>query len=280
MKLSVMLFPFHGQLSDGTRTAAQVIDALGAVGVTAIEPMMGWMEEDPKTWAAFDLAVREAGMVYSCCDLGVNFVGECPPDQDQALDIVERGVEFCREKLKCTIALVAGTRPAAGMSDVEGRKIYAEGLARAAERVEGSGVALAIEDFGVYPTFTATAAHCLETLRAANRDDIKFAFDNGNFLLGDDTPTHAYPLMKDRIIHVHIKDLALRDHAEPRSYLTPSGKRFSGCTIGDGAAEVAECIGLLKADRLGGWLSLEVGGSGDPLDEAVHGAKVVADAEV
>lgn len=163
------------------------------------------------------------------------------------------------------------------MSDAEGRKIYGEGLAMAAERVKGSGVTLAIEDFGVYPAFTATAAQCLETLRASDRNDIKFVFDNGNFLLGDDTPTHAYPLVKDRIIHVHIKDLALLDRAEPGSYLTPSGRHCSGCNIGDGAAEVAECLELLKADCFDGWLSLEVGGGGDPLDEAVHGAKVVAD---
>ena len=48
--------------------------------------------------------------------------------------------------------------------------------------------------------------------------------------------------------------------------------------LGDGAAEVAECLALLRRDGYEGWLSLEVGGGGDSLEEAVHGAKVVADA--
>jgi len=47
--------------------------------------------------------------------------------------------------------------------------------------------------------------------------------------------------------------------------------------IGDGAGEVAECLKLLKADGYDGWISLEVGG-GDPVAEAIHGAKFVTKA--
>ena len=278
MKLSVMLFPFHRQLSDGTVSAAHVVEVFRGQGVGAIEPMMNWIESDPEKWAEFDRATRDAGMVYSCYDVGANLVGENESDRAKALDTVARGVEFASEKLNCPAVLIPGTKAAAGMPESEGRKIYGEGLAKAAERTRGSGVTLTIEDFGVYPTFAASGAHCLEVLEASSCPDIKFTFDNGNFLLADDTPTHAYGLLKDRTVHVHIKDFALRE-PDPKPGLTsPGGRRYKGCPIGDGRAEVAECLALLKADQYDGWVSLEVGGSGDPLADAVHGAKYVTQA--
>lgn len=278
MNLSVMLFPFHSRLSDGTLSATHVIEEFQAQGVKAIEPMMSWVEAEPEKWSEFDRAARDAGMVYSCYDVGVNFVGESEADRVQAQDTVVRGVDFCREKLNCPIVLLPGTKAASGMSDEDGRQIYGEGLAKAAERTQGSGVTLTIEDFGVYPTFAASAKHCLEVLEASNCPAIKFTFDNGNFLLADDLPTDAYALTKDRTAHVHIKDFALRDPDDKPGLTSPGGTQYKGCLIGDGKAQVTECVALLKADQYDGWVSLEVGGGGDPLDEAIHGAKVVTEA--
>jgi sugar phosphate isomerase/epimerase len=101
-----------------------------------------------------------------------------------------------------------------------------ETLNQAFERLRGSGVTLAIEDFGVYPNFTASGAHCLETLEASGCPDIKFVFDNGNFLLGGDTPVHAYSLLSDRTVHVHVKDFISTHPDDPKSLPSPSGRRY------------------------------------------------------
>jgi len=277
MKMSVMLFPFHSRLTNGELTAKQLVADFAAEGVTAIEPMMSWIVAQPDKWAEFDKAARDAGMVYSCYDVGVNLIGETEADRAAALDTVAEGVEFCVEKLQCPVALLPGTKPSTGMSNEDGRKLYGEGLAKSVERTKGSGVTLTIEDFGVYPAFAASGAHCAEVIEASNCPDVKFTFDNGNFLIADDTPTNAYGLLKDRTVHVHIKDFAFREDDGKKGLASPGGKLFKGCMIGDGAGEVAECLQLLKADGYDGWISLEVGG-GDPVVEAIHGAKFVTKA--
>lgn len=275
MRLSVMLFPFDTMLADDPRCADQVVRSLQAEGVGAVEPCLSWVEAQPATWEAFDRAAKQAGMAYSCCDIAVDLVGEDESARAVALERVVSGVELCRAELACPLALLAGTKPAPGMSDAEGRRAYGQALAEASERTRGSGVTLTIEDFGMYPSFTASAAHCLEALEAANCPDIRFTFDNGNFLLGDDTPTRAYPLLKDRTVHVHIKDFAIARPDEKPLLTSPNGVPYKGCAIGDGEAEVAACLALLKADGYDGWVSLEVGGAGDPVDDVIQGARLV-----
>jgi sugar phosphate isomerase/epimerase len=74
---------------------------------------------------------------------------------------------------------------------------------------------------------------------------------------------------------VHIKDFALRPPDNSPGLTTQSGKRYAGCEIGAGKAQVKECIELIKQSRYGGWISLEVG-TRPPLDSAIQGAKYVA----
>lgn len=275
MNLSVMLFPFHARLSDGTLTSARMIKILRGERITAIEPMMSWIEADPAKWSEFDRAARDGGMTYCCYDIGVNLVGENEKDRTTAVDLVERGVDFCRNELDCPIVMLAGSNAAENMTNDEGRKFYGETLARCYERTRGSGVTLTIENFGVYPNFTAGAAHNLEVLETANYPEIMFAFDNGNFLLGDDEPTHAYGLLQDRTAHLHIKDFSLTDPDDKRSLPSPSGKRYVACPLGNGDGEVAEILDLFSKSQYNGWISLEVHGSDDPLAAAVHGARFV-----
>lgn len=271
MKLSVMLFPFHRQLMEGTLTPALLVEGFQAEGIAALEPMMSHRRADLGKWEEFHRAAIEAGMVYSCCDIGVNLVGENEGDRRAALDQVERDVAFCREHLGCSLVLLAGTKPSAGMSNADGRKLYAEQLARARERTKGSGITLTIEDFGVYPAFTAAGAHCLEVLEAV--PELQFTFDNGNFLFADDRPTEVFPLFRGRIGHVHIKDFARCGPDEQPALKSLSGKGYCGCLIGQGEAEVAATLKLLKANCYEGWLSLEVGG--DPLRETFEGARFI-----
>ncbi len=273
MKLSVMLFPFHKELTDKTLSPNKLIQEFHAVGIRAVEPMLAWMETNAELWNELRRAADDQGMAYSCLDIGVNLVGENESDRQKAIDTVVRGVERCRE-LKCPVALLPGTKPATGMSNEEGRRIYSEGLAQAVDRTKGSGVTLTIEDFGVYPAFACSAAHCIEVLDGAKRPELRFTFDNGNFLLADERPSECYKRTEPRIVHIHIKDFALRPPDNSPSLTTPSGKKYTGCEIGAGAAEVKECLALIKPCSYRGWLSLEVG-TRPPLDSAIQGARYV-----
>jgi sugar phosphate isomerase/epimerase len=251
------------------------MDEMKKVGVTALEPMLSWIDTAPERWEELRQAAAVAGMQYSCLDVGANFVGENEEDRRKALDTAVRGVELARS-LSCAVVLLPGSRPAANMSNEEGRKIYSEGLAKTADRTRDSGVILTIEDFGVYPRFACSAAHCIEVLDGAKRPELKFTFDNGNFLLADESPAQCFKRTQDRIVHIHIKDFALRPPDSSPGLTTPAGKKYMGCEIGMGKAEVKECLALIKRSTYSGWLSLEVG-TRPALDSAIHGARYVTE---
>ena len=136
MKLSVMLFPFHRQLTEGSRTADSVLVDFGGAGVTGIEPMLGWIDSEPAKWETFRKATVNAGMTFPCLDIGVDLVGSSASDRASALDTVARGVDYARTILDCPTVLLAGSRAADGMSEEEGRRIYGDTLAEAARRAQ------------------------------------------------------------------------------------------------------------------------------------------------
>ncbi|HPO74530.1 MAG: sugar phosphate isomerase/epimerase [Armatimonadetes bacterium] len=267
LRQSVMLFPFHKQLADGTLSPGDMLREFHEAGVTGLEPSVFRRSETPSWWGDLVSGAKDLGMEFACCVISCNLVGESEADRQAALDWVAQGVEISAS-LGCPTVLVAGSRPAPGMSNEEGRKVLAGALAKAAERAQGSGVTVTIEDFGVYPEFTCSSEHVLEVVQAAAHPNLKVTFDNGNFLFADDTPVQAFPRLKELIRHVHIKDFA---PGEPGS-----GRRWVGTAIGSGQAMVRESLALVKGMEYKGWVSLEVS-IAPPLPEAVQAAKVVRD---
>lgn len=264
MKLSCMLFTFHSELKEGAYSPADLVSKLHGAGVRAVEPMLRNLEDAPELWADVMAAANDAGMVYSCLDIGANLIGEGDADRVAALDTVKQGLDLCAE-LDCTVGLIPGSRPAPGMSNDEGRKIYSEQLGKAAELAAPYGVSVCIEDFGVIPDFVCHSSHVLQVVSDAG-PEVMVAWDNGNFLLADEWPVDAWPPLRDRTVHVHIKDWVPAPEGSDAGIVTPAGKRWVGSHIGQGQAQVAECLKLMHADGYDGWVSLEV--SMRPADDA------------
>ncbi|MBI3920547.1 MAG: sugar phosphate isomerase/epimerase [Armatimonadetes bacterium] len=272
-QLSVMLFPFHHELNEGILRVGTLVEELRASGIMGVEPMPMCGQDQPTWWGELHRAASDVGMRISCCDIIGDLVGEDDSERQKAIDAAVWGIEWCRE-VNCAVALLAGSRPGSGMSNEEGRRIYAESLAMIADRTEGSGVTLTIEDFGVYPDFTCSAAHVLEVVRLSGRPDLKVTYDNGNFLFADEKPTECLQRVKDHFVYVHLKDFALGDPDGEGGLKSLAGNRYIGCPIGEGVAEVAPCLTMLRQEGYDGWVSLEVGVS-PPLDEAVRSAAYV-----
>jgi sugar phosphate isomerase/epimerase len=253
MKLSVMLFPFHSLLLDHSLSAGDMVRSLKKFGAHGLEPMLPGVTGDAPVWEELIATARDEGMEFTCTDIGANLIGEDDAAREASVDTVKRGVDVCVE-IGCPVALIPGTRHRPGMSPDEGRKIYSEMLARCAEATKGSGVVLTIEDFGVVPDLACSGRDCLTVIKGAGPEaNIKMTFDNGNFLLADDVPVEAYALLRDDIVHVHIKDFVIGGE----SLKSPTGVPHAGCLIGDGAGQVVECLDLLKQDKYKGWISLE-----------------------
>jgi len=266
-----MLFPFHAALNEGTLDPGQFAEKLHTAGITGLEPMPLLRQDQPNWWEALYRSATDLGMECACADVCLNLIGETEAKRRDALDRVAWGVEWC-VKHNCRIALHAGSLPPEGMSCEEGRKALAGLLARAAAEAEGSGVTLTIEDYGMDPRFACSVHHVLQVLEDTGRPDVKLTFDNGNFLYADEKPTTCFPLVKDRIVHVHFKDVVTIDDPSSTGLRSLSGKRLAGAPIGAGEGEVAECIWLIKANDYTGWASLEVCVA-PPLPETIRAAE-------
>lgn len=270
MKLSVMLFPFHGPIADGSLEPQALADAIVGAGIGAIEPMLSNLDVTPEPWQKFLDLCKQAGLKVSCLDIGANLVASSELERSQTLETVRRGLDLCVE-MQCPIALVAGSRPAEGMTNEEGRLIYAEGLTHCAAMSMERGVVTTIEDFGVYPEFACRSDHVREVVTVAG-PDVKVTWDNGNFILADELPMHAYEAVRDLTVHTHIKDFAL-DQTGQAGLKTPSGKAYKGAEIGHGDCQVTEGVTALKRDGYDGWVSLEIGSN--RVQEMLDGAEFV-----
>jgi sugar phosphate isomerase/epimerase len=270
MKLSVMLFPFHGTITDGSLAPEALLEAMVGAGIGAIEPMLSNLDVTPEPWQKLLDLCKQAGIKVSCVDIGANLALSGAEERAAALETVRRGLDLCVE-LDCPVALIAGSRPSEGTSNEEGRALYSQGLADSAVMAKERGVVAVIEDFGVYPEFACRSDHVREVVTGAG-PEVKVAWDNGNFILADEMPMHAYDVLRDLTIHTHIKDFVL-DETGQAGLKTPSGKAYKGADIGHGDCQVTECVTALKRDGFEGWVSLEIGSN--RVQEMLDGAEFV-----
>jgi sugar phosphate isomerase/epimerase len=113
---------------------------------------------------------------------------------------------------------------------------------RFAEVAKGSGVILLHEnEKGIYGD---TPERCLDLLRTINCEYVKAVFDPANFVQCNvQTYPHAYEILKDYVVYMHIKDAVYSDH-----HVVPAGQ-------GDGC--VKEILTTLHNISYEGFLSLE-----------------------
>ena len=253
MKLSVMLFPFQ----NGKNDMRQLVHDLAIAGATALEPMESRNLAFPKEWETIYETAKDEGMTYSCYDLGLNLVGNNDDDRRTVLDKAKRGFEFSRSVLDCSLVMIPGSKPAEGMSNEEGRKIYGEQLGKAAEIAKEFGITVLIEDFGVYPQFTAHSAHCVEVMKYAGPLPC-FTFDNGNFLYAGEQTRDAFADFAPRTRHVHIKDFVVAPEDGSKGLRSTLGQRFTDCPIGQGITDVEWTVRSFLNIGFDGYFSMEV----------------------
>ncbi|HEX3045127.1 MAG TPA: sugar phosphate isomerase/epimerase family protein [Bacillota bacterium] len=110
------------------------------------------------------------------------------------------------------------------------------------EAAAGSGLILLHEN--EKEIYGDTPERCLDLLKTMNCDYLKAIFDPANFVQCNvETYPHAYELLKDEVIYMHVKDALATDHS-----VVPSG-------FGDG--KVPEILTALDRRGYKGFLSIE-----------------------
>jgi len=260
MRISTMLFPYHLALQAGEYSADTLLATLRVAGMSGLELAWEAVQDNPALTKVILQAAAAEQLQFPCLDVCASLATGDEEKNLRVLANCRQAFAFCRDEIACPIALLYGSAPAEGMSNAVARQHYGEMLGRCAELANEFGITVCIEDFGVTPRFTASSRHCLEVIHISNHPDVRFNFDNGNFLLADERPLEALEAVKELLCHVHIKDFCRRiPSAQNHSLCTPSGVLYRTCGLGDGAGEVVPCLKRLQELGYDGWLSSESG---------------------
>lgn len=151
-----------------------------------------------------------------------------------------------------------------GLSDREAlehlRRIYRQIVPVA----EAYGITVNIEPHGYYTTRPDFLA---EMLAFADSPRLRLNFDTGNTFIAGQDPVAFLARFRERVDHVHIKDVSPSLAASARGDLT--GIAVSHCAVGDGvnAGNIEGCLDILLGTGYDGVLSIECEGQGGPMIE-------------
>ena len=151
-----------------------------------------------------------------------------------------------------------------GMSDGEAmihmRRIYRQIL----QVAEAHEITINIEPHGYYTTKPDFMA---EMLAFADSPWLRLNMDTGNTFIAGQDPVKFLTRFREKVSHVHIKDVSASLAAASRGELT--GIAVSHCAIGDGvnSENIRRCIEILIQTGFDGILSLECEGQGGPMIE-------------
>lgn len=151
-----------------------------------------------------------------------------------------------------------------GLSDDEAmemmKKIYSE-VVETAERYE---MIINIEPHGYY---TTKPEFMEKMLSFVDSPYLKMNFDTGNTFIAGQDPVAFLKQFKDKVSHVHIKDVSESLAASLKGELT--GIAVSNTAIGDGVnvENIKKCFDIFVDMKYDGVVSIECEGAGGPMIE-------------
>ncbi len=129
-------------------------------------------------------------------------------------------------------------------------------LTKAAMVAERHDTYICIEPHGI---FTRTAAGLLGIVNLVDSPRIQINWDTGNFFLaGKEDPYDALEIIKDRVYHIHAKDISFSQAEAERDVEEITGTPV-GCACGDGAVDFARVKEILRDVDRELFLSVECG---------------------
>ena len=144
--------------------------------------------------------------------------------------------------------------PELGLDD-ESWRLLAEGVGRAAELARARGFE---------PTFHHHTGSYVEAPweieRLLELTDVGLLLDTGHLALGGGDPVQALSDWRDRIDHVHVKDVrrnVLEGVVADRADMTEAWRRGVFCELGSGDVDLEAFFAELAAGGYGGWLVVE-----------------------
>jgi sugar phosphate isomerase/epimerase len=129
------------------------------------------------------------------------------------------------------------------------------------------------ERYGVYigiephQSISKTTAGLLRIAGLVDSPFLRINYDTGNAYLGGEDPYEGLKTVRDRLIHLHAKDIAIAHADAERGKVTGTPV---GCACGDGVIDWSRVIGLLREVDWNGVFSVECGTSEQAARSLAH----------
>ncbi len=151
-----------------------------------------------------------------------------------------------------------------GMTDEEAMEMMKRAYSAILDVADRYGTTINIEPHGYFTTRPETLARMLDFFDTPR---LGLNMDTGNTFVAGNDPVAFLRQFRDRVTHVHIKDVSASLAAASRGDAT--GIALSHTAIGDGvnAANIERCVEILAETGYDGVLSIECEGAGGPMIE-------------
>ena len=244
---------------------------MGYDGIEFIDllPEIGKKEDVFEIAADIRRACEELGLDIFAYTVGANFL--CESGTDAEVERICRQVDVAGALGAPVMRHDATFSLPEGMSWEEGIAVMAPAIRRVSEYAKGKGIRTCTENHGyIYQA----PARVRALIGAVDCDNFGWLFDMGNFSVVDACATDALPFARDRIFHVHAKDMILKaasDVAPVGFGKTPNGNFWRGTVLGHGNVPVVETVRTLQQWGYDGAISLEFEGIEDCLTALQYG---------
>jgi inosose dehydratase len=151
-----------------------------------------------------------------------------------------------------------------GLSDEQALDMMKRSYEQVVEVAQRYDIIINIEPHGYY---TTKPEFMEQMLNFVDSPYLRMNMDTGNTFIAGQDPVTFLDKFKDKVSHVHIKDVSESLAKSLRGELT--GIAVSQCAIGDGVNRdnIKKCIDILVDINFNGVLSLECEGDGGPMIE-------------
>ena len=274
MKLCVSSYSFAQYTRAEKMTLIDVVAKAKEMGFDAIEfiDIPGETQED-RIRLAKEIRAKadEVGQEIIAYTVGANLY---QPTEEQLT------AEVDRLKAQVDIAAVLGasimrhdacwklTKTGAGRSFDQMLPTIAEGARRVTAYAAEKGIRTCSENHGRI----AQDSERMERLfNAVAHDNYSLLLDLGNFTGVGENPADAVSRLAPYAIHVHIKDLLIREEAFEGGRMTRNGGYTRAVPAGEGNVPIKRCLAILKAAEYDGAVSIEYEAAEDCLTGIARG---------
>ena len=87
--------------------------------------------------------------------------------------------------------------------------------------------------------------------------DLEMVYDSGNMMLVYEDPVTYFETFKNKIAHIHIKDMQIVPDTEKWADIASDGKRMMCAPTGTGMVDIKELLKHIKESRYDGYLTVE-----------------------